>query len=93
VCVLLRMVGEQWRVSGFAHETGPNQPMMLFNYETGQYAAIPAARAATSPAASQSDAEPLVPVTDSTGQPTTPAAAGRPSPPRNANEAGAPSFR
>jgi hypothetical protein len=44
LCILLREVAGQWRVSGFAHETTPGQPMMMFDYETGDYKPITAAR-------------------------------------------------
>jgi hypothetical protein len=87
LCILLREVSGQWRVSGFAHETSPGQPMMMFDYETGDYKPISTARS-TAPGTPS-------PPTAATpaGQSPGPPAGGRPSPPRNANEAPIPSYR
>jgi len=70
LCCLMRLVENDWRVSGIAYGTGPDQPWTLSNFETGQTMPIarqPMARAGAGP------------------QPAAPAG-GRPSPPRTAQE-------
>ena len=41
MCCLMRLVDSDWRVSGIAYGTGPNQPWMLSDFESGQTTAIP----------------------------------------------------
>lgn len=71
MCCLLRRVENDWRVSGIAYGTAPDQPWTLTDFETGQNASIP--RQTTSEA--------------NVGAPQNNGADGRPSPPRTAQEA------
>jgi hypothetical protein len=41
MCCLMRFVDNDWRVSGIAYGTAPNQPWTLSNFETGQNTTIP----------------------------------------------------
>jgi hypothetical protein len=41
MCCLLKLVGEDWRVSGIAYGTGGNHPWTLSDFETGKSVAIP----------------------------------------------------
>jgi hypothetical protein len=41
MCCLMRRVDNDWRVSGIAYGTAPNQPWTLSNFETGQSTTIP----------------------------------------------------
>jgi hypothetical protein len=41
MCCLLKLVENDWRVSGIAYGTGPTQPWMLSDFETGNSTAIP----------------------------------------------------
>jgi len=67
MCCLLRLVENDWRVSGIAYGTTPDQPWTLSDFETGQNVAIPRQAAMTRPSGTE------IP-------------AGRPSPPRTAQE-------
>ena len=40
MCCLMRLVENDWRVSGIAYGTGPNQPWMLSDFETGKSTTI-----------------------------------------------------
>jgi hypothetical protein len=40
MCCLMRLVDNDWRVSGIAYGTGPNQPWMLSDFETGKSTTI-----------------------------------------------------
>jgi hypothetical protein len=40
MCCLMRLVEQDWRVSGIAYGTGPNQPWMLSDFETGKSSTI-----------------------------------------------------
>jgi hypothetical protein len=40
MCCLMRFVENDWRVSGIAYGTGPNQPWMLSDFETGKSTTI-----------------------------------------------------
>lgn len=71
MCCLMRLVDNDWRVSGIAYGTGPDQPWMLSDFETGKNIAIPRQPSMQGPAASPAEAA---------------AAAGRASPPRTAQE-------
>jgi len=69
VCLLLRQVASDWRVSGIAAGSEPNQPWVLLDFETGKSTSIPR----------QSSPQPQ------TGEGSSPAAPGvRPSPQRTA---------
>ncbi len=70
MCCLLRRVDKDWRVSGIAYGTAPDQPWTLTDFETGQNTSIPRQTMAAA-GASTADAN---------------GAAGRPSPPRTAQE-------
>lgn len=75
-CCLMRLVDGDWRVSGLAYGTGSNDSWTLSDFESGRM--IPISRQPTTPpGAAQQAAAP---------------AAGRPSPPRTAQEA-APAVR
>jgi hypothetical protein len=76
MCCLMRFVDNDWRVSGIAYGTSPDQPWTLSDFETGQNVSIPRQPSMMSPAGP-------------TAGPTGPAnpAVGRPSPPRTAQEA------
>ena len=41
MCCLLKLVDKDWRVSGIAYGTAPNQPWMLSDFETGNSVPIP----------------------------------------------------
>ena len=41
MCCLLKLVDKDWRVSGIAYGTGPTQPWMLSDFETGNSTPIP----------------------------------------------------
>jgi hypothetical protein len=41
MCCLLKLVEKDWRVSGIAYGTGPTQPWMLSDFETGNSTPIP----------------------------------------------------
>ena len=41
MCCLLKLVENDWRVSGIAYGIGPNQPWMLSDFETGNSMPIP----------------------------------------------------
>jgi hypothetical protein len=41
MCCLMRFVDNDWRVSGIAYGTSPDQPWTLSDFETGQNVAIP----------------------------------------------------
>ena len=41
VYCLLRLVEGQWRVSGIAHTTGPQQTPMILDFETGSHTPVP----------------------------------------------------
>ena len=41
MCCLMRLVDNDWRVSGIAYGTSPNQPWTLSDFETGQNTLIP----------------------------------------------------
>lgn len=69
MCCLMRYVENDWRVSGIAYGTGPNQPWTLSDFETGQNMALPRRPAVQNAAGAAS-----------------PPSAGRPSPPRTAQE-------
>lgn len=69
MCCLMRFVENDWRVSGIAYGTGPDQPWTLSDFETGQTMALP-----------------RQPSVQNAGGTTQPPAAGRPSPPRTAQE-------
>lgn len=71
MCCLLRRVDNEWRVSGIAYGTAPDQPWTLTDFETGQNTSI--SRQAPSEA--------------NASAPSNGGAAGRPSPPRTAQEA------
>ena len=43
VFCLLRLVQGQWRVSGIAHTTGPQQTPMILDFETGKHVPVPGA--------------------------------------------------
>jgi hypothetical protein len=51
MCCLLKLVDKDWRVSGIAYGTAPNQPWMLSDFETGNSVPIPrpGARTASKP--------------------------------------------
>lgn len=72
MCCLLRFVDNDWRVSGIAYGTSPDQPWTLSDFETGQNVSIPRQPSMMSPS------------TPTAGPVTTPD--GRPSPPRTAQE-------
>lgn len=74
LCCLMRLVDNDWRVSGIAYGTSPNQPWTLSDFETGQTTPIPRQPAMHGPG----------------GQPVT---AGRPSPPRTAQESASSTVR
>jgi hypothetical protein len=70
MCCLLRLVDNQWRVSGIAASNGPNRAPMILDFEN------------TSPTT-----QPQPPMAGSQQGPgAAPPAAGRPSPPRTAQE-------
>jgi hypothetical protein len=69
MCCLLRLVDNQWRVSGIAASNGPNRAPMILDFEN------------TSP-----NPQLQQPMAGAQGQGTTPPSAGRPSPPRTAQE-------
>jgi hypothetical protein len=71
MCCELRLVKNEWRVSGIAYGTGPDKPWILTDFETGRD--IPVARQ-SSPDATNTTAG-----ADGAGS--------RPSPPRTAQEA------
>jgi len=71
MCCLLRWVDNDWRVSGIAYGTAPDQPWMLTDFETGQNTQIPRQTA--------SDSNGAAPSPNGT--------AGQPTPPRTAQEA------
>jgi hypothetical protein len=52
MCCLMRFVENDWRVSGIAYGTAPDQPWTLSDFETGQNVAIPrqAMQSAAAPA-------------------------------------------
>jgi hypothetical protein len=72
MCCLMRFVENDWRVSGIAYGTAPDQPWTLSDFETGQNVAIP--RQATMQGSPGSAAQNQA------------ASSGRPSPPRTAQE-------
>ena len=74
-CCLMRLVDNEWRVSGLAYGTESNQSWTLSDFETGR--TIPISRQ---------------PMARTAGGQTSPSPAGRPSPPRTAQES-APSVR
>ncbi len=41
MCCLMRLVDNDWRVSGIAYGTSPDQPWTLSNFETGQNFSLP----------------------------------------------------
>ena len=69
-CCLLRLVNNEWRVAGIAYGTASDKPWTLTNFETGQDVTIP--RQDMSGAGTKT--------ADASGE------AGRPSPPRTAQE-------
>jgi hypothetical protein len=69
MCCLLRLVDNQWRVSGIAASNGPNRAPMILDFENTSH-----------------DVQPQQPMAGSQGPSATPPAAGRPSPPRTAQE-------
>jgi hypothetical protein len=74
-CCLMRLVDNDWRVSGLAYGAGANNSWTLSDFESGQM--IPIARQST-----------LRTPADQPGSPAT--GGGRPSPPRTAQQAPAP---
>jgi hypothetical protein len=66
MCCLMRLVENNWRVSGIAYASGPKQPLTIMDFETGRVVQQPTNNAPTT-------------------QGTSPLA-GRPSPPRTAQE-------
>jgi len=70
MCCELRLVSNEWRVSGIAYGTSPDKPWILTDFETGRD--IPIVRQASADAA--------------TGTAGSDGAATRPSPPRTAQE-------
>ena len=77
LCCLMRLVENDWRVSGIAYGTGPDQPWTLSDFETGR--TMPIARQASeqTPAGQQAADNPAT----------------RPSPPRTAQEPAAGAIR
>ena len=69
-CCLLRFVDNEWRVAGIAYGTASDKPWTLTNFETGQDVPIPR-QSMSGAGATAADAS---------------GAAGRPSPPRTAQE-------
>jgi hypothetical protein len=64
MCCLLRFVENDWRVSGIAYGTGPDQPWTLSDFETGQNMAIPRQAAmATTPGTDITSGRPSPPRT------------------------------
>jgi hypothetical protein len=53
MCCLLKLVEDDWRVSGIAYGTGGNQPWTLSDFETGKSTAIPRPGAGRSNASQQ----------------------------------------
>jgi hypothetical protein len=41
MCCLMRLVDNDWRVSGIAYGTSPDQPWTLSDFESGKNVAIP----------------------------------------------------
>ena len=68
MCCLMRLVENEWRVSGIAAGNGPNRAPMILDFENPPR-------------------EPQPPMAGAPGQSAPAAAAGRPSPPRTAQEA------
>jgi hypothetical protein len=56
MCCLLKLVEDDWRVSGIAYGTAGNQPWTLSDFETGKSMAIPRPGAARSNASQQAAA-------------------------------------
>jgi hypothetical protein len=69
MCCLMRLVDNQWHVSGIAAGNGPNRPPTILDFENPR-----------------SDTPPRQPMAANPGQDTLAPPAGRPSPPRTAQE-------
>ena len=72
LCCLMRLVDNDWRVSGIAYGSGPDQPWTLSDFETGQNMALPRQPSMQSAAGSAAPAP--------TGRPSPPRTAQEPVP-------------